>query len=53
MIKYHTRDMRPFSGMSYRVLRVKHQLPQWTEHGEIVINNEERTARNAATKYTS
>ena len=53
MIKYHTRDMRPSSGMSYRALRAQHQLPQQINHGEIVINNEERTARNAATKYAS
>jgi len=53
MIKYHTRDMRPSNGMIYRVLRVQHQLPQWTDHGEIGINNEERRAQNAAKKYTS
>ena len=53
MIKYHTRDMIPSSGMSYRALRAQHQIPQRTDHGKIVINNEERTTRNAATKYTS
>ena len=53
MIKYHTRDMIPSSGMSYRALRAQHQLPQQIDHGEIVINNEERTAHNAATKYAS
>ena len=50
MIKYHARDMRPSSGMSSWALRAQHQIPQRIDHGEIVINNEERTAQNAATK---
>ena len=53
MIKYHMRDMRSSSGMSYKALRAQHELPQRIDHGEIVIINEEQTARNAATKYMS
>ena len=45
--------MRPSSGMSYRVLRMQHRLPQRTDYGNIMTNKEERTAQNAATKYTS
>ena len=41
--------MRPSSRMIYRMTRVQYQLPQQIDHGEIVVNNEERTARNATT----